>query len=256
MNAIRIGAALAAVALGVGVALGADGDAPAKSAAEQMEVAKKAKQAAHKQDGDEKRKGLEASVAAYREVIDRFPDEGETCAEAAFRIGEIERALGATSEAQAAFETAVRYSAASPRFAARAINELGHLARREGRLQDAVATYRRVLDEHGDEDAEAVKALTWIGKVELKLGRKQDARRSWLSIADRYPSEASAAIRAIDLAAISALDEGDAAEARRIVDEADHRFAKENEEFAFWTPDVDEALAKMKSRARLAGESD
>ena len=220
-----------------------------------LAAAKQSRRTAFKKTGEEKRKILEQTVAAYRLVLQHHEDEGDLCAEAAFRIGEIERSLGDAPAARAAFEQTVSRRDDAPRFAARALNELGHLARRAGDLEAALETYRRVPSEFPAQDAEAVKALTWGGKMLLQLDRGEDARTMWLSIGRLHPSEPVAAVRAADLASQSALDEGDRALARKILEETEAHHSESNLEQEWWSPEVERAVSKMKVRARL-DESD
>ncbi|MFG0320402.1 MAG: hypothetical protein ACF8XB_24235, partial [Planctomycetota bacterium JB042] len=110
-----------------------EGDGPAGSRGEAerlLAAARQTKRTAHRKTGEEKRRILEETVAAYRLVLERHGDQGDLCAEAAFRVGEIERTLGDALASRAAFEAAAARGGDAPRFAARAENELGHLARR------------------------------------------------------------------------------------------------------------------------------
>lgn len=227
----------------------------ARSAAEQLDIAQKTKRQAVKKSGEEKRAILESSAAAYRAVLTDWKDDAKACAEAAFRIGEIERTLGDEKEASAAFDLAVARGAEAPRLAARALNELGHLARRASDESTALAYYERVLGEYPGEEDEGVKALTWIGKVQASSGDPAKARATWLSLGDRFPTRPVAAVRAADLAAVSALRESDREGARKIVEETRARYSEANKQQAWWTPEVEEALGRMRSAAELEGKA-
>ncbi len=218
----------------------------------QLEIAKQERRKANKTSGEEKRSILEGTIAQYQKVLELHGEDGPACAEASFRIGEIERSLGDAPGARAAFETTLSFGKDAPRFAARALNELGHLARRSGDAGAAIAAYERVLAEFPAEEAEAVKSLTWIGKVEASRGNAEKARTAWLSIADRYPALPVQAVRAADLAALDALEAGDADAAQAIVDRTRARFSAENKDQPWWSPEVEQALGKMKAPARLA----
>jgi len=247
--------------LGLGLTLlpAAIEDAPSNSRSDAqaaLGIAKQTRRTAFKKTGEEKRKILEQTIVAYRAVLERHDDEGDLCAEAAFRIGEIERSLGDAPAARAAFEQTAAKRDSAPRFAARAMNELGHLARRAGDLEGALQTYRLIPTEFPGEDAESVKALTWGGKVLVQLDRAEEARATWLSIADLHPSEPVAAVRAADLAALSALDDGDETLARRILDETDAKYHESNLAQEWWSPEVEKATSKMKSRERIQTSDD
>ncbi|MBI4879254.1 MAG: tetratricopeptide repeat protein [Planctomycetes bacterium] len=228
------------------------GEKDSLGAQAQLEIAKQDRRKANKTSGEEKRAILEGTIAQYQKVLELYGEDGPACAEASFRIGEIERSLGDAPGARAAFETTLRYGKDAPLFAARALNELGHLARRSGDAAAAIAAYERVLAEFPVEEAEAVKSLTWIGKVEAGRGNAEKARSAWLSIADRYPALPVQAVRAADLAALDALEGGDTDTAQEIVNRTRARFSADNKDQPWWSPEVEEALGKMKAPARLA----
>ncbi len=240
------------------------GDAPAakpavaakgspSTAAAQLEHAKQARRASFKTSGEERRKILESVIAEYQVVLDRFASEFGACAEAAFRIGELKRSLGDTAGAKDAFEKTSNMGKQAPRFAARALAELGHLARRTGDDAAAKAIYQRVMSEYPKNDVEGVKALTWIGKIEAKRGNAKEAREIWMSLADKFPSQPIAAVRAADLAALAALKNGDRSDAEAIVSATQARFSSDNEDQAWWSPEVEEALNRMRAPEKLAG---
>lgn len=230
---------------------------PEKSkAAVQLEVARQKKMSARKTSGDIRQGLLEASVVEYRKVLDQFGGDATACAEAAFRIGEIERSLGNADAADKAFQAVLPHGQAAPRFAARALNELAHLQRRADQPEQAITVYRRVTDEYPDQEAEAVKALTWIGKVEDRRGQHEAAQNVWLSIPDRYPSRPVAAIRAADLAALSALKRGDVDTAREVVTVTGARFSADNKDQEWWSLEVQSALDRMKAKQRLESGSE
>lgn len=226
--------------------------ATANNAREQLAAASKIRRDANKKDPEEKRRILLQSVASYQEVLERFTDDPVACAEAAYRVGEIQRSLGDAPAARQAFEHSATLGAHEPRFAARACNELGHLARRAGDAEGAIRQYQRVMGEFAAQEPEGAAALTWIGKVEASRNRDAEASAAWLSVAERFPSQPIAAIRAADLAALAALARGDRAAATKIVDETRARFSADNPDQEFWSPKVDEAVARMKAPTRLA----
>lgn len=226
-----------------------EGDSGAAKAL--LQAAKDIKRTANKQEEAEKQKILTQAVAAYSRVLEEQPDQAAECAEAAFRIGEIQRTLHATPAARSAFERVVTYRAAEPKFAARAVLELGHLARRAGDAAEAIARYEEVTAEFPAQSGEAAQAITWRGKMEAQRGNAKRAREIWLSLADRVPSEAVQAVRAADLAALSALKEGLADEARGIVKATRTRFSADNPDQEWWSPEVDQAISRMKSAGAL-----
>ncbi|MFH0947271.1 MAG: tetratricopeptide repeat protein [Planctomycetota bacterium] len=231
---------------------GISSDEQSSAAEAQLQVARQTRQQAFKKSGEEKQAILEASILEYQKIFEQFSDQKETCAEAAFRVGEIERSMGDTAAARGAFEKVLEYEKSAPTFAARALCELAHIARRDQKIEDALATYQNVLDRFPAEEPQAVLALTWIGKVEERRGKPTEARKAWLSIAERYPSQPIPAIRAADLAALSALAADDLETGRKIVADTISRFGEMNRDQAWWSPAVEEALRKMKSASRLA----
>lgn len=243
-----------AMSFAVGIARAEDAPKAAASKAadnaeQALDRAGQIRRQSFKKSGEEKRKILEDAIAAYGAVGSQFAQDERACAEAAFRIGELQRSLGDTAAAAEAFERAVALGKAAPRFAARAQNELGHLLRRAGKPTEAIAAYRRVLDEYPHEETEGAKALTWIGRIQERSGDGAAARSTWMSLADKTPTQAVAAVRAADLAAMSLLKAGNKDEARKIIDSVRKRFA----DSPYWTADVEEALGRMRSARQLDG---
>lgn len=231
---------------------GVSSDDQSSAAEAQLKIAGQTRRQAFKKSGEEKQAILEASLLEYRKIFEQFGEQQVTCAEAAFRVGEIERTLGNAAAARTAFEKVQEYVKSAPTFAARALCELAHIARREQRIDDALATYQSVLERFPSEEEQAVLALTWVGKVEERRGKTEEARKAWLSIAERFPSKPIPAIRAADLAALSALSDDDPETCRQIIDSTRSRFGAANKDQAWWSPKVEEALKKMKSARRLA----
>lgn len=226
-----------------------------KAAKQQLDDAKALRRAAGKKAGEERRKALAEAATAYRKVVTENPDQTRACAEAAFRAGEIERSLGEIEKARESFRAAVEHGKDAPQFGSRAMSELAHLERRAEKLEEALATYRKIPETFPGQDAEGARAITWAGKMESKLGRAEDARKTWLSIGDRFPAQPILAIRAADLAALSLLEAGDVAGAQKVVSDVEARFGEDNKNQPWWTPQVDETLAKMRIHAKLAGSS-
>lgn len=223
----------------------------AESAEQVLDRAGQIRRQSFKKTGEEKRKILEEAIATYGAVSVQFAQDERACAEAAFRIGELQRSLGDTAAAAAAFEQAAARGKAAPRFAARAQNELAHILRRAGKPNEAIAAYRRVLDEFPHEETEGAKSLTWIGRVQERAGDGASARSTWLSIADKTPTQAVAAVRAADLAALSLLKAGNKDDARKVIEAVRKRFA----DSPYWTADVEEALGRMRSARQLDGSA-
>jgi len=217
----------------------------------QLDAARQVRQKAFKKSGEEKRSILEASIAEYQIVLEKFGKQKDACAEAAFRIGEIERSLGDAQDAREAFEKVLAFGAEQPTFAARAQLELGHIARRADQTDQAIALYQKLLEQYSAQETQAVAALTWIGKLEDRRGQSDKAREIWLSLADRFPSQPVPAIRAADLAALSALKSDDLQTARQIMQSTQERFSEDNQDQAWWSPAVEEALGKMKAARKL-----
>jgi tetratricopeptide (TPR) repeat protein len=222
---------------------------PGESAEQALDRAGQIRRQSFKKSGEEKRKILEDAITAYGAVVESFAGDDRACAEAAFRIGELQRTLGDSASAAAAFEQAAARGKAAPRFAARAQNEIGHLLRRAGKPNEAIAAYRRILDEFPHEETEGAKALTWIGRIQERSGDGAAARTTWLSIADKTPTQAVSAVRAADLAALSLLKAGNQDDARKLIEGIRKRFA----DSPYWTADVEEALGRMRSVRQLDG---
>jgi hypothetical protein len=251
------------LALALGLALGDGATALASnaiafasesSAKAQLDNARQMRRAATKKSGEERRAALAAAAVAYREVLTQNagnPAAGATCAEAAFRAGEIERSLGDLEGATSAFEAAVKHGKDAPQFGARGLSELGHLARRKQEWDVAIGFYQRVDKEYPGQTAEGARAATWIGKIEDRLCRHEDARKTWLAIGDRFPSQPILAIRAVDLAALDAIEQGDPAAGKQMIEDAAKRYGFENKDQDWWTPEVDDALNRMKAREKL-----
>jgi len=226
-----------------------------KVAKQQLDAAKALRRAASKKSGEERRSSMLSAAEAYRKVVTDNPDQSRLCAEAAFRAGEIERSLGDLAKARGAFEIAVNHGKEAPQFGARAMSEMAHIDRRNEKLDEALVLYRKVAETFPGQDAEGARAITWAGKVEAKLGKSEEARKTWLSIGDRFSAQPILAIRAADLAALSFLEDGDVANARKTLDDVESRFGEDNKNQPWWTPQVDETLAKMRIHAKLAGNA-
>lgn len=232
--------------------LEATGSGNEKAAKLQLDGAKQLRRAAGKKTGEERRTALRAAADAYRKVATEHPDSAAVSAEAAFRAGEIMRSLGDADAARSDFELAAKSGKQAPQFGARALNELGHLARRKEQFDEAIAFYQRVNSEFPGQDGEGARALTWVGKLEARLGKDEQARTTWLSLQERFPSQPVLAIRAADLAVLSWIEAGDATQAAKSLADVDARFGgDDNKSQAWWSPEVDTALSKMRCRTKL-----
>jgi TolA-binding protein len=222
-----------------------------ESAEQLLDRAGQIRRQSFKKTGEEKRKILEESIAAYGAVAERFPKDERSCAEAAYRIGELHRSLGDTAAAAEAFEKVAAFGKSAPRYAARALNELGHILRRSGKGAEAIGSYQRVVAEFDNEETEGAKALIWIGKIQERAGDVESARKTWLSVAEKTPTQAVSAVRAADLAAVALLKGGQKDEARKVIEAVRKRFA----DSPYWTADVEEALEKMRAAKQLDGKA-
>lgn len=115
----------------------------------------------------------------------RGPD-GPKNAAAAYRLGEVEKAAGRTTEAKAALEAARAFD---PRCAA-AVYELGLLATQEGRPEEAVTLFEAVLAAQPG----AMQAHFPLGQALQRLGRTEEAKEHLAASAAREVSVGGRAI--------------------------------------------------------------
>ncbi|HEX9792614.1 MAG TPA: hypothetical protein VGC54_01395 [Planctomycetota bacterium] len=180
----------------------------------QLAHAKTVRAAARGASGAARVEALQEAATAYQAVTDHFPGHGVVQAEAAFRRGEIQRALGRTGLARAAFLEA--YDAGNGTdYAARGLIEVGHLHRRAAEFDQALAHYRKVREIPGVLLRYSNDSLEWECKALLRVGAFEEAGR----VAALWSANAEGpldVVRAADLEiqALVGMDALDRAEAR------------------------------------------
>lgn len=138
-----------------------------QSASDQLAIASKIHESSKGRKGPRRLQILHEAVEAYEQVSQSWPSAQTECAIAAFRRGEIHRALGELGSARGAFEEALDFTRDNPDLHARALLELGHMDRREERWRDCVARYRQALKLSGASLRFQNDAREWIVKVHL-----------------------------------------------------------------------------------------
>ncbi len=111
----------------------------------QFAMAKQCKSAARGTRGEARIVALKKSAAAFRRVLDSWPNAGPVQVESAFRCAEIYRTLGDAGGARGAFEERLG-RAKGTSFGPRALLELGHLLRRQNQWGQAMVRYEEVFE--------------------------------------------------------------------------------------------------------------
>jgi tetratricopeptide (TPR) repeat protein len=149
---------------------------------EQLVQARAAQAAITGSRGELKRKRQQAAVEAWRAVREHHPRARAAIAEAAFRRGELLRAMEESGASRGAFQEVLEFAPADSTWRVRALLELGHLARREGEWEKALVSYRRARETRGADLRHRNAAREWITKVQLKRGAwtaAEAAARDW-----------------------------------------------------------------------------
>lgn len=179
----------------------------ARSVEAQMRYAIDCKQHAWSASAAGEAEARRAAIAAFRAVRLHFPAQRSTCAEAAFRAGELWRAAGRPGLAALEFGVAIELGAKSE-FRSRARIELGHLARRAGELAQAQALFEVVALDAGAAARWRDEASLAIGRLHAATVRHADARR-WLRRVAEQSGDVLLRVRAYDAWAITYVDEDD-----------------------------------------------
>lgn len=211
---------LLAVFASVGARGGDEGDELGRirrleSARAQLDFARRHKLAFRRAVEEERGFLRTRAVEAYRAVRVYHPEEPATCAEAAFRAGEILRAAGSFDEALAEFAWA-RARGVGP-FRVRAQLEIGHIQRRVGRPSEALDAYLAVVADANASAGLRDEALLWAGRVRADEGRNDDARRMWERVAEAGEDPVDR-IRAYDYLALLWVVAGDPEAAAGVLD--------------------------------------
>jgi tetratricopeptide (TPR) repeat protein len=197
------------------------GDAEAKDAAEAaLVIASRARKAAYGLEGEARRAALLAAAGRYSDVADDATAGAAARAEGAFRAGEILRSQDELDQARSRFEQAAGFGDQDEAraFAARGLLEQAHLLRRDDDVEGALSIYDAVLQRFGSERRSAAHATTWKGKLLMRGGRHEEAVAVLTQFAEDFSEYPTEAVRNADLAAVGCMKDGDASQARMIVD--------------------------------------
>lgn len=176
-----------------------------------------AKQAAQKLEGDDREQALLAVVGRYDAIAAGQGHAVPECTEAAFRAGEILRALKQVELADARFERAVTMGEGveeAREFAARALLERAHILRRMDDGEGALSLYAEVGRRFADQRRAAAHARTWTGKLQLRSGQLELGAEVLQGFAEAYPEYATEAVRNADTVAVAWFEAGDEPAAR------------------------------------------
>jgi tetratricopeptide (TPR) repeat protein len=162
------------------------------SVQDQLKRAAKAQEAARGRKGPRRLQLLHDAIAYYQAVPHWWPAVREECAVAAFRRGEIHRALQESGEARGAFEEVLEATLPADDLHVRAILELGHLDRREHQWGHAIARYRNAVACEKASLRFRNDGREWLVKVHLKTMAWQAAEvaaEQWLAVCESSVEE-------------------------------------------------------------------
>lgn len=157
------------------------------SAAAQLQRAAKAQEAARGRKGPRRLQLLHDAILYYSAVSYWWPAAKTELAMAAYRRGEIHRALQESGEARGAFEEVLEATLPADDLYIRALLELGHLDRREQRWSFAVARYQQAIACEKASLRFRNDAREWLVKVHLKTMAWHSvvvAADQWLSVCE------------------------------------------------------------------------
>ena len=187
MEIVRIGVVICLVLCSVGGTGAAAMAQDLDSASAQLAVASKIHESSKGRKGPRRLQILHEAVEAYEQVNRLWPSAHAECAVAAFRRGEIHRALEELGAARGAFEEVLEVTESNPDLHVRALLELGHMDRREERWRDCVRRYQQVVGYSGASLRFQNDAREWIVKVHLTTmawtSAVQEAER-WLEFCE------------------------------------------------------------------------
>ncbi|MCP4092226.1 MAG: hypothetical protein GY747_02165 [Planctomycetes bacterium] len=169
-----------------------------ETASEQLSVASKIYESSKGRKGPRRLQILHEAIEAYERVNQLWPSTHAECALAAFRRGEIHRALDEVGEARGAFEEVLEVTKSNPDLHVRALLELGHMDRREERWRDCVLRYQQAVKHSGASLRFQNDAREWIVKVHLSTMAWTSAVREaerWLEFCEGPLEE----VQALDL---------------------------------------------------------
>lgn len=158
-----------------------------QSAQAQLQTAAKAQEAARGRKGPRRLQLLHDAIAYYSAVPYWWPAAKPECAVAAFRRGEIHRALQESGEARGAFEEVLEAALSADDLHIRAILELGHLDRRERRWGHAVARYQKAIACEEASLRFRNDGREWLVKVHLRTmawRAAETAAEHWFSVCE------------------------------------------------------------------------
>lgn len=170
----------------------------AKDAQAQLERAVATQRSAVGRKGPRKMQILHQALADYRAVRRYWPEARQQCGLAAFRRGEIRRALEEEGAARGAFEEVLEEVPRGSDLHQRALLELGHLDRRQGRWRDALWRYGQVSDQREGNLRYRNDGREWTARVHLRTASWDQAEQAALDWAQHCESPEEE-VRARDL---------------------------------------------------------
>ncbi len=196
---------------------------------------------------------LERALRAYRAVEHYWPRDADSCAEAAYRRGEVERSLDRPGRARAAFESVLEHRA-DPDWGARARLQLAILNGRRGEPGEALQRLAQVVAAARVSPHWRNRARERRAELLLELGHPAAA----YSTAAAWMPEVSSTVervRAVDLQARARLDQSRAADAVVLLAQLDAAVAPLTRYPGEDAAALRRALARMLARAALRPDS-
>ncbi len=216
----------------------------------QLEHAAGLKKSMSGTEGEARDAARKLAVEAYRSVREYFGGDAASCAEAAFRAGELLRTSDDVSGAQSEFAIA-RDRGTGTSFQVRAMMEIAHLDRRAKRLEKALDGYEAVVGSDVATARQKDDASLWCGRVYEDLERPKDARRVWQRVAEKGDDPLDR-IRAWDLMVSMLVDQGDLEGAAGTLEKCREALSEVSQEESKLGERVRAALTSMRSQEELA----
>jgi tetratricopeptide (TPR) repeat protein len=215
----------------------------------QLDHARRLKNARRGRAPVERERWTRRAIEAYRAVRVHYPWATRLGAEAAFRAGELLSWSGLLEAAIGEFDQAVELGEGTP-FRARGRLSIGRLQRRVGASKAALAAFQAVVADPDSNPKYRDEAWFWIGRVRLEMGRIEDAREAWKRVVEnaRDPLDR---VRAYDFLGSSWIEEGDLEAAAGVLNECLHALSEQALEHTNTGERVRLRLARMRLVRRL-----
>ena len=238
--------ARAADSPGAGTPVTGEGSVPQlETAAEQLKHAGSIKQSMRGLVDEERSAVRSRAVAAYQAVLDFFPGESATCAEAAFRAGELMRAGGAIDGALASFTNA-RQRGGGTVFKARSGLEIGHIHRRGDDSKAALDAYGGVMEDVNALPGYRDEGRLWAGRVWHDNKGRAQALRLWEQVA-QHGEDHMDRIRAFDYLALDLIEGQDLEGAAGMLERCREALASVSEEETRLGERLRKSLTRMRA---------